>query len=64
MCLPGLVKLEGPDMTNQLRFFLLGLWACTVGFAAMNGLAADRPNIVLVMADDLGIGDISPTNPN
>ena len=35
-----------------------------MGFAAINGLAADRPNIVLVMADDLGIGYISPTNPN
>jgi arylsulfatase A len=27
-------------------------------------LAADRPNVIVVMADDLGIGDVSPTNPN
>ena len=32
-------------------------------------LSADRtsvakPNVILVMADDLGIGDISPTNPD
>lgn len=25
--------------------------------------AADRPNVIVVMADDLGIGDVSPTNP-
>lgn len=24
---------------------------------------ADHPNVILVMADDLGIGDVSPTNP-
>jgi len=26
--------------------------------------AADRPNVIVVMADDLGIGDVSPTNPD
>ncbi|MBC8354480.1 MAG: arylsulfatase [Planctomycetes bacterium] len=26
--------------------------------------AAERPNVIVVMADDLGIGDVSPTNPN
>lgn len=25
--------------------------------------AADHPNVIVVMADDLGIGDVSPTNP-
>jgi len=50
-------------MANRLRFYLLVLWACTLGYVDTQSLAADNPNIVLVMADDLGIGDISPTNP-
>ncbi len=56
-------KTEGPGMVNRLRFYLLVLWACTLGYVDTQSLAADNPNIVLVMADDLGIGDISPTNP-
>ncbi len=38
-------------------FFLVAL--CSSPLAA---LAADRPNVIVVMADDLGIGDVSPTN--
>ena len=64
MLVRDFVKLEEPDMGNRIRFFLFGLWACTVGLAGTNSTADDKPNVILVMADDLGIGDISPTNPN
>lgn len=40
---------------------------CITAFILMglSGLhAAELPNVIVVMADDLGIGDISPTNPH
>ncbi len=33
------------------------------GFCLNPALAADRPHVVLVMADDLGYGDVTPLNP-
>lgn len=42
---------------NILLSSLLTILCVDQAFAA-------KPNVILVMADDLGIGDISPTNPN
>jgi arylsulfatase A len=39
-------------------------WLATSFVAPSISCAAEHPNVILVMADDLGIGDISPTNPN
>ncbi len=46
---------------RRFTFALLVLLAATLPLAATAHAA--KPNVILVMADDLGIGDISPTNP-
>lgn len=51
-------------MPTRLAFLLAALPAVCCSLAASETPAADQaPNVILVMADDLGIGDISPTNP-
>ena len=51
-------------MPTRLAFLLAALPAVCCSLAASKTPAADQPpNVILVMADDLGIGDISPTNP-
>jgi arylsulfatase A len=53
-----------PSLIVRLTSGCLGALACLILLQAAQAQAATPPNIVLIMADDLGIGDISPTNPN
>lgn len=40
------------------------LFSQSAGISTLNAQSGERPNVVIIMADDLGIGDISPTNPD
>ena len=50
------------SLTRALLLLIISLRSVTI-WAGEAALAAS-PNVVLVMADDLGIGDVSPTNPD
>ena len=51
-----------PCHTMLAGFLLIGIGPlASLGFDQTH--AAEHPNVIVVMADDLGIGDVSPTNP-
>ena len=52
-----------PDTTIGLIAAIIVLCTLLTALGA-NRCSAATPNVILVMADDLGIGDISPTNPD
>ncbi len=48
---------------SSLAFILLHV-TCSLGIDIQAADSISQPNVILVMADDLGLGDISPTNAN
>lgn len=54
-------------LSRGLRLFTaIALFTVIAPFSVGPGFsfAAEHPNVIVVMADDLGIGDVSPTNPD
>ncbi len=54
---------------SAFRFYVQGVLTLSLlivpmSLAMKQTQGADRPNVIEVMADDLGIGDVSPTNPD
>ncbi len=51
---------------QRSRQFMLvaAILACAPSLISLRAAAAELPNVIIVMADDLGIGDVSPTNPD
>ena len=47
---------------SRIVIAILGLFVVALSFSTLR--ADSPPNVIFVMADDLGIGDISPTNPD
>ncbi len=50
-------------MTLRSPWPLLLLWTALSPLAGHSAATQKHPNVIIVMADDLGIGDISPTHP-
>ncbi|MGC6467718.1 MAG: sulfatase-like hydrolase/transferase, partial [Akkermansiaceae bacterium] len=66
-----LIRLTFPsDKTSprsQHPFLLMirrSLLTLVLALSISSANAAERPNVIFVLADDLGIGDVSPTNPD
>lgn len=51
-------------MMKKYKWLMLIMASVLFANTATCAVAANRPNVIVVMADDLGIGDVSPTNPN
>ena len=60
------------DMSNTRCCLVLPVWVlvratlpcCALVMLAMNAVAAPRPNVVFIVTDDVGYGDLRPFNPD
>lgn len=59
----NLAPLKSPSLAMLAGLILFGT-SPLARFATDPSHAAELPNVIVVMADDLGVGDISPTNPD
>src|SRR4051794_26991647 len=55
------LRTRWPELERQPMRSRFLAWVCLIAF---NAHAADRPNILYILADDLGYGDVSCFNPN
>ena len=60
--MPTSPKSKNSEIYKTMKSYLFTLGICLTCFLHAKHHA--RPNVIFVLADDLGIGDVSPTNPD
>ena len=60
--MPTSPKSKSSEIYKTMKSYLFTLGICLSCFLHAKHHA--RPNVIFVLADDLGIGDVSPTNPD
>ena len=55
-------KRRSTKMKKLIRGAAIGLTACTIGLAGMTQAATEKPNILVIMGDDIGAWNLSYMN--